>query len=146
MAEFLRGFQQAAGGAVMQLAQRHVEKQRKHQDLRDLVVGHGLDDALGEDVGHELLQVQCVRFQVGGRREACQDAAQEGASKALNLSRKKLRRLGIVWFLRLMDRLCIRKSGWCQPTKSLVADVPDRRGPALAAAEGRAHAYAFYFL
>jgi hypothetical protein len=59
----------AAGGLVVQVAEGQAEEDGEDEDLQDFVAGHGFDDALREDVGDEVLEVQRAGLQVeaGGR-------------------------------------------------------------------------------
>ena len=61
---FIHGVHQRAGGLAVQMAQRQAKEQRKHQNLQNLIAGHGLDDALGEDMSDKVFQVQRAGFQV----------------------------------------------------------------------------------
>ncbi len=66
---FVHGIDQRTGGLVVQVAEGQAEEDGEDEDLQDFVAGHGFHDALREDVGDEVLEVQRAGLQVeaGGR-------------------------------------------------------------------------------
>jgi len=64
MHHFVHGVHQRAGGLVVQVAEGEAEEDGKDQDLQDFVGSHRFHDALGEDVGDEVLEVEGAGLEV----------------------------------------------------------------------------------
>ena len=53
-------------GALAERCDRNARKNREHNDLQDLVIGHGFNDGLRHQVGDELLQREARSLEIGG--------------------------------------------------------------------------------
>ena len=75
----LLGQLQHRRGPILDRRNRRADKNRENHNLQDLIIGHGLNDRFGHQVGNKVLERQGARIDRAGCRDLWQGQAKANA-------------------------------------------------------------------